>query len=81
MNRPEAFLADSTPASGIVSAYRFDADGKAEPLASSSVDAAIASGEGWLWIHLSRADARCCQWIERHAPLSEITREILLGDE
>ncbi len=81
MNRPEAFLADSTPASGIVSAYRFDADGKAEPLASSSVDEAIASGEGWLWIHLSHADTRCCQWIERQAPLSEITRDILLGDE
>lgn len=82
MNRPETFLADTTPASGIVSAYRFDAEGKAEPLPASAVDAALAeSGDGWFWIHLSHADTRCCQWVERHAPLSEIVREILLGDE
>jgi zinc transporter len=81
MNRPETLLADTTPASGIVSAYRFDADGKAEPLPAHAVDKAIASGDGWCWIHLSHADARCCQWVERHAPLSEIVREILLGDE
>jgi len=81
MNRPENFLADTTPASGIVSAYRFDADGKAEPLPANAVDNAIAEGNGWFWIHLSHADARCCQWVEHHAPLSEIVREILLGDE
>ncbi len=81
MNRPESILAEATPASGIVSAYRFDADGKAEPLPASAVDDAIASGQGWCWVHLSRADVRCCQWVERHAPLSEIVREILLGDE
>ncbi len=81
MNRPEIFLADPTPASGIVSAYRFDADGKAEPLPANAVDAAIAEGNGWFWIHLSHADTRCCQWVERHAPLSEIVREILLGNE
>jgi zinc transporter len=81
MNRPETFLADTTPASGIVSAYRFDAEGNAEPLPASAVDKAIAEDDGWLWIHLSHADIRCCQWVERHAPLSEIVREILLGDE
>lgn len=46
MNRPETFLADTTPASGIVSAYRFDAEGKAEPLPASAVDKAIAEGGG-----------------------------------
>ena len=81
MNRPETFLADTNPASGIVSAYRFDADGKAEPLAANAVDNAIAEGNGWFSIHLSRADAAAANWVEHHAPLSEIVREILLGDE
>ncbi len=81
MNRPEAFLADTSPASGIVSAYGFDDEGKASELAHNEVDGAIARGGGWIWIHLARADTRCRQWVEHHAPLSEIVREILLGDE
>lgn len=81
MNRPETFLADTSPASGIVSAFRFNAEGKAERIPTEAVDAAIAAGDGWFWIHLAHADARCCQWVEHHAPLSEIVKEILLGDE
>jgi len=81
MNRPETILPDTNPAAGIVSAYHFNRDGKAEILAADAVDAAIAVGDGWFWVHLSRADTRCRSWVEHHAPLSEIVREILLNDE
>lgn len=81
MNRPETIPPDINPAAGIVSAYRFCADGTAEILAADAVDKAIAAGDGWFWIHLSRADTRCRNWVEHHAPLSEIVREILLNDE
>lgn len=81
MNRPETIPPDINPAAGIVSAYRFRADGTAEILAADAVDRAIAAGDGWFWIHLSRADTRCRNWVEHHAPLSEIVREILLNDE
>jgi zinc transporter len=81
MNRPETIPPDINPAAGIVSAYRFDPEGKAEVLAADAVDEAIAAGGGWFWIHLSRADTRCRNWVEHHAPLCEIVREILLNDE
>ena len=41
----------------------------------------MAKREGFVWIHLSRADIRCRNWVDQHAPLSEIAREIMLGDE
>jgi zinc transporter len=81
MNRPETIPPDINPAAGIVSAYRFRADGTAEILAADAVDKAIATSDGWFWIHLARADTRCRNWVEHHAPLSEIVCEILLNDE
>ena len=81
MNRLETALADSTPAAGIIAAYHFNADGVASLIPPEDVDNAIASRDGWFWIHLARADNRCRSWVENHAPLSEIVREILLGEE
>lgn len=81
MNRPETALADSAPAAGIIAAYHFNTDGVAELIPPETIDHAMASRDGWFWIHLARADNRCRNWVEHHAPLSEIVREILLGDE
>ena len=59
-----ADLADAKPATGIVWAYRFAADGAAELIPHEEVDAALAAhGVGWTWIHLALADARCRTWI------------------
>jgi zinc transporter len=81
MNRPEQPPVDSTPAAGIISAFHFDSEGRARALRSDEVESALKSPQGFLWIHLSRADIRCRNWVELHAPLSEIVREIMLGDE
>lgn len=81
MNRHETALAESAPAAGIIAAYHFNAEGIAEAIPPEHVDQAIATRDGWFWVHLSRADSRCRNWVENHAPLSEIVREILLGDE
>lgn len=80
MNRLET-LAEGAPAAGIIAAYHFNTEGVAKLIAPEDVDSAIATHDGWFWIHLARADNRCRSWVENHAPLSEIVREILLGDE
>lgn len=81
MNRPEQLAVESTPSAGIISAFQFDAEGRARALRSEDVEPALNCTEGFVWVHLSRADIRCRNWVEQHAPLSEAVREILLGDE
>ena len=74
--------ADAAPATGIVWAYRFHGDGRAEPVASDQIDAALMEhGGGWLWVHLALADNRCRAWIAQHAPLSEMARDVLAGPD
>ena len=52
-------LADATPATGIVWAYRFRSDGAAEPIAQDKIEATLAEhGAGWIWLHLGLADTR-----------------------
>jgi len=75
-------LADATPATGIVWAYRFRSDGAAEPIPNSEVHAALAEyGSGWIWLHLALADTRCRTWIAQHAPVSDLAREMLAGPD
>jgi zinc transporter len=75
-------LADVAPATGIIWAYRFGADGKASPIPNSEVDAALAApGAGWIWVHLALADNRCRTWIAQAAPVSELARELLAGPD
>lgn len=75
-------LADTTPSTGIVWAYRFRPDGTAEPIPNDKVEAALAEhGGGWVWLHLALADTRCRTWIARHAPVSELAREVLAGPD
>jgi zinc transporter len=75
-------LADPTPSTGIVWAYRFRPDGQAEPIRNAAVDAALAEhGAGWVWVHLALADMRCRAWIAEHAPVSALAREVLAGPD
>jgi zinc transporter len=75
-------LADATPASGIVWAYRFLPDGSAEPIPKDKIEATLADhSAGWIWLHLALADTRCRAWIARHAPVSELAREVLAGPD
>ena len=75
-------LADATPTTGIVWAYRFRPDGSAEPIQPAEVDDTLADhGAGWTWVHLALADTRCRAWIAQHAPISDLARELLASSE
>lgn len=62
---------------GIIWAYRFGRDGLAQPVAHEAVSDALQAGDGWIWLHLGLADARCRAWIAEQSPLSEAARETL----
>jgi zinc transporter len=75
-------LADATPATGIVWAYRFRPDGAAEPIAQEKIETSLNDHDGaWVWLHLALADTRCRNWIGQHAPVSELAREVLAGPD
>ena len=77
-----ADLPVTAPATGIVWAYHFRADGSAEPIANEQVDATLKTpGAGWVWVHLGLADNRCRAWIADAAPVSEVARELLAGSD
>ena len=77
-----ADLPVTAPTTGIVWAYRFRADGAAEPIANEQVDAALTDpGAGWVWVHLGLADNRCRAWIAKDAPVSDVARELLAGGD
>lgn len=67
--------------SGIVWAFHFRPGQKARPVSEDQVAAALAAPDGWTWVHLALADARCRTWIAQHAPLSQLSREVLLGTD
>lgn len=49
-------LAD--PHGGLIWGYRFGEDGSAEPLDGPAAAAALAAGDGWVWLHFNSADTR-----------------------
>jgi len=75
-------LADVSPTTGIVWAFRFGPDGSAMPVPNDQVDAVLADpGAGWVWVHLALADMRCRNWIAKAAPVSELARDVLAGPD
>ena len=64
---------------GLVVAFRFYADGRAEELpADKPID--LSTGEGsWLWLHFNLADKRACQWIASSASLPQAARTLLVA--
>ena len=72
--------ADAKPESGLVWVYHFDADGAGTVVPGEKVADALAIPDGWTWVHLSLADARCRVWMAR-APVSDLARETLGGPD
>ncbi len=68
----------TAPASGIIWAYRFAADGSARLVPPDTLDAALGEDDGWVWVHLGLADKRCRDWISQTRSVSAIGRELLL---
>ena len=80
IDRTAADLANAT--AGIVWAYRFHPDGRAELVPGDRVAAALGDrGTGWVWVHLALADNRCRTWIAQHAPISDMARDVLAGPD
>lgn len=70
--------ADPTgPAAGLVWAFRFHPDGRAEPLGAGDP---LDAHDGWVWLHLNLADARACQWLGA-ADLQPAARALLLSND
>ncbi|MER8666012.1 hypothetical protein NKH45_02180 [Mesorhizobium sp. M1156] len=56
---------DQHHAPGLVWAYHA-APGKApEPLAPRDIEAALASADGWVWLHVDLVDRRAHSWVRR----------------
>jgi len=70
-----------SPAAAILWAYVFAEDGTPQSIPGAEVDAALATRDGWFWIHTALADTRCRIWLEQNAPASPVAREILLGPD
>ena len=71
--------AAGSEAIGLLWVYRFLEDGSAEAVACEQAAAALASHEGWTWVHLGLADTRARNWIAQRAPLSDAARDVLIG--
>jgi zinc transporter len=76
--RPDATDLQPKVLPGLVSAFRFDADGSAHEL---PVDQPIPDGPGWLWLHFNLADARAAAYLKSVAELPAAARELLLAPE
>ena len=66
---------------GIISAYRFAADGSATKLDVANIDAEVVDSRGWLWLHCNLSNRRCHDWLGTNLPLSAIARETLLDSD
>jgi zinc transporter len=51
------------PLSGLICAYHFRAGGTPEPVPEKAIGDALATQEGWVWLHLNLADARSRGWL------------------
>lgn len=64
---------------GLVLAFKFYADGRAEELhPEKAVDLSVVDGS-WLWLHFNLADKRACQWIAASAGVPQAARTLLVA--
>jgi zinc transporter len=62
---------------GLICAFGFDTTGRGRPLAEEEIGDRIASGQGWLWLHLNFADWRCRRFLtEAFGFPAELVNEI-----
>lgn len=66
---------------GLVWAFRFGADGKAEALADDVVPQTLGVRDGWLWLHFNLTDARARDWIARCALLPPEALTVFLAKD
>jgi zinc transporter len=78
MPRAEADDVQAQALPGLISAFRFDADGSAHEL---PVDQPIPAVQGWIWLHFNLADARACPYLKSAAELPAAARELLTAPE
>jgi zinc transporter len=78
MRPAEAVDVQAQAVPGLISAFRFDADGSAHEL---PVDRPIPAVQGWIWLHFNLADARACPYLKSVAELPAAARELLIAPE
>ena len=81
MTAERADPASGMPESGIVYVYRFLDDGTAVSVPCEQVSDALSTRGGWTWVHIGLADARARTWIAKHAPVSDMARDVLAGTD
>jgi zinc transporter len=74
----EATEPEAKPLPGLISAFRFDAEGSAQEL---PVNRPIDAAPGWLWLHFNLADARACNFLKSDLDLPAAARELLLAPD
>ncbi|MBN9056008.1 MAG: hypothetical protein J0H80_20060, partial [Rhizobiales bacterium] len=68
-------------APGLVGAYRACPGGPVAPLAPQDIDAALAAGDGWVWLHVDLVDQRMPGWLAARCQLPLAARAILEGHD
>lgn len=66
---------------GLIGAYRAMPGGLVVPLARQDIDAALAAGDGWVWLHVDLVDQRMQNWLVGHCALPAAARAILDGHD
>jgi zinc transporter len=65
---------------GLVFGFAFTG-GRARPITEPTLEAALAGGGDWVWLHLALSDHHARRFLESFASLSAGARELLLGTE
>ena len=79
---PDAPLFRGLP--GLVWAFRFDQQGRAQALDIETLDTALEldpARPGWLWLHFNQGDARTAHSLQRLTALPDFARDALLAHD
>lgn len=68
-------------APGLVGAYRSRPGGPITPIAPSELDAALAAGDGWVWLHVDLIDRRMQGWLAGRCSLPAVVRAVFEGND
>lgn len=74
-------LAEESDPPGLVWGFHFHGDGRSHAIGAAGVTEALATGAGWIWLHINIADVRARQWLETSAPIGVAGRDLLLDDD
>ncbi len=68
-------------APGLIGAYGGRAGERVRQLSSDEIDAALSSGDGWVWLHVDLVDQRAQGWVGSRCALPAAARAILEGHD